>query len=249
MINSIPESQMERRHTTDRTPPADPRERGRITTLATRSFSRRWTVLSAIGLCVGLPLGVALLGPIETLVGMVLVTPIVFGISGGVLGGSQWWALRRLARAPVWIAVSALGLGLGLTAGTVAIEWVGRLSGAGQVRLATSSPLVAAVSLLAFGAFGGLFLGSAQWLVLRRWFRGGARWILVSAAGLALGMLAGAASAQVLAGGATTGVGLVTTLAIAAVTSGFATGRTLERAARDAGRRFRLDAEGAAGRA
>lgn len=238
---------METRHPTHGTPPADDRARGPATAFATRSFSRRWAVLSALGLCVGLPLGVALLGPIETLVGMVLVTPIVFGISGGVLGTSQWWALRRLARAPVWIAVSALGLGLGLTAGTVAVEWLGRLSGAGQVRLATSTPLVAALSLLAFGALGGLFLGSAQWLVLRRWFRGGARWIAASGAGLALGMLAGAAVAELLTGGVTTGIGLATTLAIAAVTSGFATGRTLERAVRDAGRRFRLEPEGAAG--
>lgn len=220
----------------------------RASALATRSFSRRWALLSAVGLCAGLPLGVALLGPIETLVGMVLVTPVVFAISGSVLGTSQWWALRHLARAPVWIALSALGLGLGLTAGTVAIEWVGRLSGAGQVRLATSTPLIAAVSLLAFGALGGLFLGTAQWLVLRRWFHGGGRWILASAGGLALGMLGGAALAEALVG-VTTGPGIALTLAVAAITSGLWTGRALERAARDAGARFRLAPEEVPGRA
>ncbi len=209
-----------------------------------RGLCRRWAVLSAVGLGVGLPAGLLLLDPVTLLFGMIFVTPVVFGISGAILGTSQWFALRHVARAPLWIALCAVGLGLGLSAGTVAIERVGAWIAGQPLRLATASSMLAAFSFLALGAVGGSALGAAQWVVLRRWFRGGFRWISATGAALGLGMLAGFAVAESLLGGGRSPIGLLSVLAFGAVTTGVVTGRVLERYARDAAAAFRLSGEG-----
>ncbi|MDX1577621.1 MAG: hypothetical protein R3266_04015 [Gemmatimonadota bacterium] len=210
------------------------------TASASRGLCWRWTAASAAGLAVGLPLALLLLDPLGPIVGMMLVTPIVFCIAGAVLGGSQWVALRRLARAPLWIALTAIGLGIGITAGVVTVEQVGRLISGTQVRAATASPLGLAAAFLALGSLGGLALGVAQWFYLRRIFDGAWRWIGWTAGAMGLGMLAGAVVAEIALGGFTSFAGAIVAFAVAALTVGVVTGRRLERFVRDAAAAFRL---------
>ena len=61
----------------------------------TGRFVIRWVLLSALGLGSGLVLGLGLAGPIEALVGMVLVTPLMLALAGSVFGASQWLAIWK----------------------------------------------------------------------------------------------------------------------------------------------------------
>ncbi len=201
---------------------------------ATPALFRRWLVLSALGLAVGLPLALALLDPLELLVGMVLVTPLVFGIAGAILGLSQWLALRHPRHPLLWIGLCAAGLALGLTGATVGIEAVGRALAGTPTRIGNTPPLGLAAAFGALGALGGLTLGAAQWVYLRRWFEGAGLWLLASGGGLALGMVGGFALSYVFFGGVTTGPGMLVVLSTAAVTSGAITGHALVRYARRA---------------
>src|SRR5687768_5317891 len=90
--------------------------------------SLRWIALSALGLSAGVGIALALEDPISALVGMVLVTPVLTLLAGGILGAVQWIELRRhLELAGRWLLSTALGLGLGLAAGAVLVEVVGEL--------------------------------------------------------------------------------------------------------------------------
>src|SRR4030095_4165892 len=101
-----------------------------------RGIRLRWTLASAAGLAVGLVAALALGAPIETVVGAMLVTPIMTGIVGAVFGTSQWVLLRRrLENARWWIPASAVGLGLGLAGGVVLVEQVGRALTGGHVNV------------------------------------------------------------------------------------------------------------------
>jgi hypothetical protein len=193
-----------------------------------RSIGFRWGVWSALGLTAGVSVGILLLGPVELLVGMVLVTPIAFAVSGAILGTSQWFAVRYLARARVWIPLTAVGLGLGLTGGTIAVELVGRWVFGAPIRFSTASSPVLAIALFGFGGLAGLCLGAAQWFCLRRWFSGGGRWILLNGVALGAGVLAGFAAAELVAGGVRSGPGAIVLLFVAAATTGLLTGRQLE---------------------
>src|SRR5947208_9022300 len=98
----------------------------------------RWTLLSAAGLAGGLIAALGLGAPIQAVVGMMLVTPILTGMVGAALGTSQWVLLRRrLASARWWIPASAAGLGVGLALGVVLVEQTGRAITGGQVHVAT----------------------------------------------------------------------------------------------------------------
>ena len=86
------------------------------------SLRLRWTLLSALGLALGLVAALVLGDPIDAVVGMILVTLVLTGVVGAFLGTSQWVVLRkRLANARWWIPASAAGLGLGLTGGIVLV--------------------------------------------------------------------------------------------------------------------------------
>ena len=103
-------------------------------------------------------------------------------VEGTCLGLLQGLALRRrLGRFPVlawWLVTAAAA-----TAG-----WAGTAAGGGE---AGAEPGVLATILLAalLGAVMGLVLGTLQWLVLRRRVEHAARWIPVSAAAWAVGMV------------------------------------------------------------
>ena len=116
------------------------------------SLRLRWTLLSALGLALGLVAALVLGDPIDAVVGMILVTPVLTGVVGAFLGTSQWVVLRkRLANARWWIPASAAGLGLGLTGGIVLVEQVGRALTGGQVHVGALDSATRAGSLLVVG--------------------------------------------------------------------------------------------------
>jgi hypothetical protein len=90
-------------------------------------------------------------------------------VAGLVLGVAQWWALRRIGVDARWIALTAVGLGVGLGA-AYAIFGYGDSAG----------------DLAVIGAVSGLGIGAAQWVALRRLVRGSLVWIPATAAAWAL---------------------------------------------------------------
>jgi len=188
------------------------------------SLRLRWTLLSALGLALGLVAALFLGAPVDAVVGMVLVTPVLTGIVGAVLGTSQWVLLRRrLANARWWIPASAAGLGIGLTAGIVLVEQVGRLLTGGQLHVAALDSGTRAGSLLVVGLVSGLFLGASQWFVLRSRPGIARTWLWVSTFGLGLALLAGSLAADFVFGGFAAPAGLVGFVLVAGLIAGGAT--------------------------
>ena len=102
------------------------------------SLRLRWTLLSALGLALGLTGGIVLVEQVgraltggqvhvgaldsATRAGSLLVVGLVSGL---FLGASQWFVLRsRPAIARAWLWVSTLGLGAALLAGSLAADFV-----------------------------------------------------------------------------------------------------------------------------
>ncbi len=190
-----------------------------------------WWLASALGLALGIPAGLALGAPLEVVVGMVLVTPIMLGMVGAIVGTSQWLVLRRqLARAGWWVAVTAVGLSAGLTTAVVVIEKGGALLTGGPVRLATTGlgGLAAAVALL--GILGGIALGIAQWLYLRRRTRATAGWIWSNTLALTAGLLLGLGLASLVFGDVRSLAGAAAFLVSSGLVFGLITARALPRA-------------------
>jgi hypothetical protein len=131
-------------------------------------FRLKWTVLTSVGWATGLLMSLALGAPIQVVVGMMLVTPTVTGLAGGVLGLSQWWTLRARHKAGWWAPATAFGVSIGLTLGITLVEQVSRWWTGGPVNVARLTAWQRAGSFAAIGLVTGLCLGAAQWLVLRR---------------------------------------------------------------------------------
>lgn len=170
---------------------------------------------------------------------MMLVTPVVLAIAGSVLGASQSLALGRFDRtAALWTAGSALGVGLGMTLGVVAVEMLGRALTGGQVRLVTLSPPARALGLALVGAMTGTAVGLAQSLALRRRAALGARWVLGCGMGFGIGLPGGALAADALMGGLRSPAGFGVFLAASGLIVGLLTASGAERitAALEAGR-------------
>ena len=206
-------------------------QQGNANVARDRRFLLGWTALSTVGLVVGLPLGLLASGPLERVVAMMLVTPLMFLITGATLGSAQWLALRR--RTGVgrrWVIASAVGLAIGLTGGTVAVEFVGELLTDRPLRLRSATPWQILVTMVVIGGAGGGAMGLGQWWSVR----GGSsalsgRWILSATAALAAGFLAGYLAAELLVGGVGSGAGAVVFLATASVVAGLITGRAVLR--------------------
>ena len=188
----------------------------------------RWIVLSAVGLIVGLVGGLALGAPIEAVVGAMLVAPIITAVAGLVLGAHQWFALRRhVAQAWWWLPLSAVGLCVGLTAGVVLVEQVGRALVGEQVNVVRLGLLARSTSFLVVGAITGASLGMAQAILLRRAGTRARTWVVASTAGMAASMVLGSAAASVAPAGFGSPAGLAIFLVCAGVLFGLITGRRM----------------------
>jgi hypothetical protein len=194
------------------------------------SLRIRWTLLSTAGLALGIIAALVLGAPVEAVVGMILVTPVLTGIVGAALGTSQWLLLRRrLANARWWIPASTAGLGIGLAAGVVLVEQVGRALKGSPVNVAMLSDAARAGSLTVVGLVSGLALGIAQWLVLRSRPGGARTWLWVSTFGMGLALLAGSLVADLIFGGLRAPVGFVAFVLVAGLIAGAVTSAPLDR--------------------
>jgi hypothetical protein len=193
-------------------------------------FVIRWILFSAVGLGAGLAVGLGLSGPIEALVGMMLVTPVMLALAGSVFGASQWLGIWKWHRASVrWIAASAVAVALGMTLGIVAVEVVGRAITGEQVRLLTVSPAGRFVSLGGIGALTGLVVGAAQRFALRRHGFVPRSWMVRCAVAFGVGLPGGGVAADVLAGGLQSAAGFGTFLGVTGLIVGLLTVRTAAR--------------------
>ena len=190
----------------------------------------RWPLLTSVGLAAGVAAALVLQRPIEALVGMILVTPVVTLLVGLAMGASQWLEVRRSHRhATRWLLVTAVGLGGGLTLGVVAAEVAGQMLLGRPLRLLSLAPFAQAVSMLFVGALAGGTLGLAQRLSMRDL---PARWPLVSAVGLGAGLSIGSALATTLLGALTSPAGVAVLAIVAGAVLGLFTYRVVN-AARD----------------
>ena len=190
----------------------------------------QWAFLTIVGLVAGLALALPLGVPIFAVVGAMAGTPVVLGIVGLCLGTAQWPVIRRhFPASGLWIVVSALGMAIGLTAGVVLVEQIGRSLVGGPVNFRMIGTAGRAVSFGTIGIVGGASLGLAQWLVLRRQVRGGRAWISVNAWSLGGGLLCGSILADALAVRSGSLASAAILLLTGSAIAGACTGRTLTR--------------------
>ena len=170
-----------------------------------------WTLLTTVGLAGGITAAVLLGKPIQAIVGMMLVAPIVTSVVGVVLGTTQRMYLRSLLVRPnLWVLATALGTGIGLTLGVVVVEQGGRVMTGHRVHLTQLGAVDRALSFCVVGLVSGFCLGLAQYIVIRHQRILVKKWIPTTAVGLGLAFglsslivdlaLGGIRSAQGLAG-------------------------------------------------
>ena len=188
----------------------------------------QWVALTIVGLVAGLALALPLGIPIFAILGAMAGTPVVLSIVGLGVGTAQWPIIRRhMPSSGWWIVLSALGMAVGLTAGVILVEQVGRAFMGGPVNFRMLGVLARAVSFGTIGLMGGGFLGFAQWLVLRRHSVGCNRWISVNAWSLAAGLSSGSLLADrfVTRAGSLTSIGIL--LVIGSAVAGAFTAKAL----------------------
>jgi hypothetical protein len=199
---------------------------------AIRRREVRWVVLSTAGLAAGLALGLGLGKPVQAVVGMMLVTPVVLAIAGSVLGASQSLAMGWGARsAALWIGTTALGVALGMTLGIVVVEAAGRSITGAPVRLVALGPLARLLGLTVVGSVTGLAVGLAQRISLRQHPAASKRWVAVSVIGFGIGLPGGGVAADLLLGGLRTAAGVGLFLTAAGLITGIFTARSAARIA------------------
>lgn len=187
-----------------------------------------WILLTTVGLAAGVVAALVLGEPIERVVGMVLVTPVLTLLVGAVLGAAQWLELRRLVevRPLRWLIGTSVGMGAGLALGVVLVEQVGRVLTGDQIRLLTLGPAARALSFAVVGMVTGLLLGFGQSLALRDKLR---RWPLACAAALGLGFPVSSLLVDGFLGGLGSPQGVVAFLVTAGVVLGTFTSTGLRR--------------------
>lgn len=190
-------------------------------------FIARWTAVCGLGLGVGLILAIALAGPLEVVVGMVLVTPVMLAIAGSVLGVGQSLAIGgRTARGSLrWIVASAVGMAVGMSAGVVLVEALGRAITGEQVRLVAIGVTGRFLGLALIGAFSGFAIGLAQAVGAKVSGEARRRWTLWCVVGYGTGLPLGGLIAGVLPGGLASPAGFAVFLGLAGVTAGLLTAR------------------------
>ena len=189
----------------------------------------RWTLLTMLGLAAGIATALLLDRPVEAVVGMMLVTPILTFVAGAILGASQWLQLRSLlSHTRLWVLATCIGLGVGLALGVVTVENVGRLLAGHRPNLFHLSVLWRAASLAALGLITGCALGAAQWLmVLRR--QASLTWIVKSAASLAIAFSLSSLVVDGLLGDISSAPGAISFVLLAGAIFGAGTARPLLR--------------------
>ena len=125
-----------------------------------------WWCLSFLGFPVGGLVAEAIVGPIDA----VWVAVVAGAIAGLAIGTAQWLVLRRIGIDARWIALTGVGLAVGLGIGVAVLDYGTSIG-----------------DLAMLGAVSGLCVGAAQWLVLRDHVGASVLWILGSAALWALG--------------------------------------------------------------
>jgi len=152
----------------------------------------QWVALTVLGLVAGLALALPLGVPIFAVLGAMAGTPIVLGIVGLSLGTAQWPIIRRhMSSSWWWVVASTLGLALGLTAGVILVEQIGRTMIGGPVNFRMLGVAGRSASFGTIGLVAGAALGLAQWLVLRRHAPGCGRWVRINAWSLGAGLACG----------------------------------------------------------
>lgn len=193
-----------------------------------------WMSLCAVGLTAGVASALVLGDPLSRVVGMMLVTPLLTGLVGSMLGAAQLLSLRRVIRVPMvkWLAATTFGLGAGLALGVVIVEQTGILVSGTRPHVLQLTPALRALSLAVVGASSGLLLGLTQRFVLRPVLPTLRRWVLSSALALSGGF--GAASLLVdslIQRGIASPLGLLAFLLVAGALYGLITAVPLRRAA------------------
>jgi hypothetical protein len=192
-----------------------------------RRFWLTWAVLTTAGWAVGLGAGLLLGAPLQVVVGMMLVTPAVTAVAGASLGTGQWLALRRWRGTGWWVPASAVGLGVGLTAGVTLVEQLGRWLTGGPVNVARLTTAQRAASFAVIGIVTGLCLGAAQWLVLRRTARRCRAWTADTTLAMTAALVASSLVADVVFGSVAVPLGFCTFVLLSGCTFGVLTGLRL----------------------
>lgn len=185
-----------------------------------------WVALCGAGLAAGLFAGVALSSPIQAVVGMILVTPVMLALAGSVLGAGQSIALSGGAGARLrWIGATALGMALGMSLGVVLVEVLGRALTGEQVRLASIGVVGRILGLTLIGVVTGMALGLAQALLMGAPAASRRRWTAASAVGYGVGLPLAGGVVGALPGGLGNPVAFVAFLALAGLVAGALTAR------------------------
>lgn len=161
----------------------------------------RWILCSGLGLGAGIALALSVADPIEKLVGMMLVTPIMLTAAGGIFASSQWlsfWRRDRIGWA--WIGATSVALGISMTLGIVIVEVIGRTITGEPMRLFEATLVERTISLMVIGAVTGFGVGLSQWVVVRRYLQG-SYWIWLTTVAFAIGFPCGALVSELLPGG------------------------------------------------
>lgn len=192
----------------------------------------RWSLLTMAGLAAGILAALVFGEPIEAVVGMILVTPVLTLLVGAVLGTGQWLDLRhRVSGARFWILATCLGVGAGLAGGVVIVELTGRWLTGEQVRIVQLGVAARALSFAVVGLVMGLAMGAAQWLgVLRRHGIPARGWIAVSALSLGLSFSLSSLIVDTLLGGIASPVGVISLVLLTGLFFGAGTARAIARA-------------------
>jgi hypothetical protein len=193
--------------------------------------SIRWALLTMLGLAAGIIAAVLLDRPIEAVVGMMLVTPILTLVAGAILGSSQWLQLRSLLdHSRLWILATCIGLGIGLVVGVVTVEKVGGILLGHRPQVFHLGVLGRALSFSVLGTITGLSVGTAQWLLVLRSRPQSGTWIATSAAALGLAFSLSSLIVDGVIGGIASPLGFISFVLSAGLIFGVGTARPLLRA-------------------
>jgi hypothetical protein len=131
------------------------------------SLALRWVVATSVGWVIGFAICEALNATLDFLAH----PPTDGAVIGIAIGIGQWLALdHRINRSRWWILASIVGFGVGKEVGDLVAQAGSGAVGSGLAGLAL-----------------GTSLGSAQWLVLRRYVEAARWWIVASAIAWAIG--------------------------------------------------------------